>query len=304
MEYHERRHITFLRHLPPHVFQYREQHIIGCRAGRHARLHAVRLLVFHLYRHLKTPAALHVLAPVSSNLQVAVTLNILAQKPAQHCLTHNRQQHRLVHIRRRAEVLQLLVLVAQHRRRLIAVQDIHDMLRLELLVHLLYRLQHQPQQLRAVLHAVRLPAVVAVAAVVLVVLLAEIVQQQLPPAYYRLRIRLCLKQQLIAYLYLLHGLVFLELAQPLDVFRRVEAYTLPLAAVSARATRLLIVTFQRLRHVVMHHKPHIRLVDTHTERYRRHYHLTLFHQERILISAPLLRVHTRMVRPRGNTVHA
>ena len=53
----------------------------------------------------------------------------------------------------------------------------------------------------------------------------------------------------------------------------------------------------------MDHKAYVRLVDTHTEGYRRHDHLTLLHQESVLVRTTRRSVHAGMVRTSRDTVH-
>ena len=195
------------------------------------------------------------------------------------------------------------MMITHHFCRLVAVKYIYDVFRTVFLVYLLDGLQRNLQQLACVHHLIGLPAVVAVTAFVLVVLLAEIVQQQFSAAYGTLRITLRLKQQLVTNTNLFRSLVFLETAQTLDVVRAVETDTLSFAAVTTGTTCLLIITFQALRDVVMHHEPHIRLVDTHTECNRRNNHLTLFHQECILVRTTCCRIHSGMVRSGADAVH-
>ena len=67
------------------------------------------------------------------------------------------------------------------------------------------------------------------------------------------------------------------------------------SSVPTGPTRLLIISLQTLRNVVMDHITHIRLVDTHSERNRRHDHIHLFVQKLILICGPGHRIHPGMV---------
>ena len=212
-------------------------------------------------------------------------------------------QRALFLIARRTEVLQFVVMVTHHLRGRVAVQNIHYVLSFMLLVDLLNRLQDQLQQLACIHFLVRLTAVVAVAAFLLVVFLTKIVQQQLAPANRALRITLRLKQQLVADTDLLRRLIFLETTQTFNIVRAVETQTVSFAAISAGTTRLLIIALQTLRDVIVYYKTHVRLVNTHSESDRSHDHLTLFHQEGILMRTTRRRVQTGMVRLGRDTVH-
>ena len=170
-------------------------------------------------------------------------------------------------------------------------------------VHLLNRLQRQLQQLARIDLLVCLTAVVAVAALVLRVLLAEIVEQQFTPTDRTLRITLRLEKQLVADADLFRRLVFLETSQTLDVVRAVETDTLSFAAVTTCTACLLIVSFQTLRDVIVDHKTNVRLVDTHTERDRRYDHLTLLHQECVLVRTTRRSIHTGVIRTSRDTIH-
>ena len=68
----------------------------------------------------------------------------------------------------------------------------------------------------------------------------------------------------------------------LAVTIRVVQDTLCTVLISAGATTLLDVTFQRFRHRVMYHKPHILLVDTHTKSNCRNNDLDLISHPSIL----------------------
>ena len=202
-----------------------------------------------------------------------------------------------------AEVLKVVMMITHHFGGLVPVKDIYDMFRFVFLVYLLDGLKCQLQQLARIHLFIYLAAVVAVAAVVLVVFLAEIVQQQFAPAYSALRITLRLEQQLVPDAYLFRCLVFLEPAQTLYVVRRIETQTVALAAVTTGTPCLLIIAFQRFRDVIMYHETHIRLVDTHAERYRCYYHLAFLHQERVLVGAASRGIHPGVIGARADAVH-
>ena len=177
------------------------------------------------------------------------------------------------------------------------------MFRTMLLVHLLNRLQSDLKQLTRIHLFVGLTAVVAVTAFLLGIFLSEIVQQQFTPTNRTLCITLCLKQQLVAYADLLRSLVFLKTSQTLDVVRAVETQADTFSAVTTCTTGLLIIALQTLRYVVMYDKTNIRLVNTHSEGDCRYDHLTLLHQERILVRTSRLCVHSRVVGSCTNSVY-
>ena len=143
-----------------------------------------------------------------------------------------------------AKVLQFGMFVCQYTCRLFSANDIHNMFRTEFLVQLMNSLQYQTEQLRRIHHLICLTAVITTSAVVFLVVFAKIVQQQFPTTNRTLRIRLCLKQQLIANLLLRHRLALLEFPQALNVFGRIEADTLSLATITTSTTSLLVIAFQ------------------------------------------------------------
>ena len=61
----------------------------------------------------------------------------------------------------------------------------------------------------------------------------------------------------------------------MNVARRVEQKCLARQAVTPRAPDFLIILFERLRHVVVNHEAHIRLVNSHSECERGNHNLHL-----------------------------
>ena len=68
-----------------------------------------------------------------------------------------------------------------------------------------------------------------------------------------------------------------------------------LAAVAARAARLLVVSLERLGYVVVDHVAHVGLVDAHAEGDRGDDHLHALHEEVVLVGGARGGVHARMV---------
>ena len=84
-------------------------------------------------------------------------------------------------------------------------------------------------------------------------------------------------------LLLRHRLVLHELLQLLNVRWIIEQQTITLHTISTTTTRFLIIPFQTLRHIIVDHKPHIRLIDAHSKRNGSHNHIAIFHQKRVLM---------------------
>ena len=86
------------------------------------------------------------------------------------------------------------------------------------------------------------------------------------------------------------------------VAERVQQHALGGLAVAARAARLLVVRLQRARHGVVHHQPHVRLVDAHAERVGGHDHPGLLLHEGLLHLAPVVVVQAGVVRQRPDAL--
>ena len=75
-----------------------------------------------------------------------------------------------------------------------------------------------------------------------------------------------------------------------------------LATIAAGTARLLIVTLERLGNIVVDNISHVGFVDTHTKSDRCHNHIHPLHKESILIVGARLRIHTRVVGQRLDSV--
>ena len=127
-------------------------------------------------------------------------------------------------------------------------------------------------------------------------------QQRLAPAHRTLGIGDRLEQQQFADLLLGHRLALHELLEFLDILVAVEGDAVPLAAVAAGTSRLLVVSFERLRDVVVDHIAHVGLVDAHTEGDRGDDHLDALHEEVVLVGRTRRGIHTGVVGPRPDAV--
>ena len=89
-------------------------------------------------------------------------------------------------------------------------------------------------------------------------------------------------QQQLADVLFHDALVVHELLQFLQVLLRIECYADALSAVTSCATRLLIVSLQGFRYVIVYDKAHIGLVYAHSEGYRGADDINAFHEEIVL----------------------
>ena len=67
-------------------------------------------------------------------------------------------------------------------------------------------------------------------------------------------------------------------------------------AVASGAARFLVVTLDVLRQIIMDHEADVRLVDAHAERDRGANHPDFVAQKQVLVSAPIVGLHSRMIR--------
>ena len=95
-----------------------------------------------------------------------------------------------------------------------------------------------------------------------------------------------------------HRLTTHKLFEFFDVFVTVERQTMSLTAISTRSSRLLVITFYTLGHVIMNHKANVWFIDPHTKGNRCDDNISIFHKEHILIFNPCLRVQACMIRDR------
>ncbi len=99
-----------------------------------------------------------------------------------------------------------------------------------------------------------------------------------------------------------------QLAVPLEhhaplqeVRRRVNQQALGLEPVASRASGLLLVVLERLRRAGVHDEPHVRSIDPHAERHRRHDDVRVLVEERVLVAASFLVCEAGVIRPRPHT---
>ena len=170
------------------------------------------------------------------------------------------------------------------------------MLYLEMLGQGIHEPEHHLHLFLTVETGLGMEAIVATAAVVLLICLSEIVEQQLPAALARLRVRSHFAQQLTAYLLLRHRLALHKLLELLDVLVAVVGYTGTLLTVPSGAARLLEIALDALRDVVMDDEAHIGLVYAHSEGYGGHDNVHLLHQEAVLVLGPRLGVQPGVIR--------
>ena len=83
---------------------------------------------------------------------------------------------------------------------------------------------------------------------------------------------------------------------------RIERYAFAFAAVSTRTARLLVVTLKTFGYIVVYHESHVGLVYSHSEGYRGHYHIHLFHQELVLVLRTRLGIQTGVIGQRLDAV--
>ena len=147
----------------------------------------------------------------------------------------------------------------------------------------------------AVITLGRIEADVAVAAR-LVVVLAEVVEQHLTAAGLRLGEGRHHVELVLLHLQLLGVFDVVEQpAHPTDVGGIVEQQRLGRSAVTPGAAGFLIVGFDVLRDVVVHHEAHVGLVDAHAERHRRHHDLDVILEEGLLGLLTQLQRQTGMI---------
>ena len=112
--------------------------------------------------------------------------------------------------------------------------------------------------------------------------LAEVLEDVLSPGGWCLGIAGHLLQELQADFALCDGLSGKELLQLLHVLQTVKGDAVTFATIPTSPARLLIVGFERLRHVVMDDIPDVGLVDAHSEGNGRDDHIHVLHEELIL----------------------
>ena len=139
-------------------------------------------------------------------------------------------------------------------------------------------------------------AVVARAAAALGRIVAEIAQQHAAPARFQLAVIHHLPQALEGALaFVLIFQLIEEIAALMPDAGRVEKQALRRIAVAPRAPGLLVVSFDRLRHIEVNDAAHIRFVDAHAERDRGADHRRLIAIEALLRFRPRLRAQPGVV---------
>ena len=92
-----------------------------------------------------------------------------------------------------------------------------------------------------------------------------------------------------------NGLSLHKLFKLLQIFMREKGYADSLSAIAAGAAGFLIISFQTLRYVIMYHKPHIGIVNAHSECNRGHDHVDALHEKVVLRLRSCGRVEAGMI---------
>ena len=130
----------------------------------------------------------------------------------------------------------------------------------------------------------------------LVVVLAEVVEQHLTAAGLRLGEGRHHVELVLLHLQLLGVFDVVEQAShPANVGGIIEQQRLGRGPIAAGPAGLLIVGFDILGDVVVHHEAHVGLVDPHAKRHRRHHYLDIVLEEGILGAQPLIQRQARMI---------
>ena len=120
-------------------------------------------------------------------------------------------------------------------------------------------------------------------------------QEYLSTTYGRFGIRRRFQQQLFSDFLFRYRLSLHELLQFLQVLVGIEGDALSFPSIPSGPSGFLIIAFQAFRHIIMNHKAHVRLVDTHTKRDGSYYHLDILLQKRVLIGVSRSRIHSRVI---------
>ena len=176
-------------------------------------------------------------------LEHTIILDVLADIPGKHTLTHHRCQEVLIAVLGRAKYLELIVLVAFHLVGCVSTDDIDDILGLEAFLERNDSLDGCTQLIACLDTFAGMHAVVAIAAILLKVRLAEIVKQCLAAAHRRFGIICGFVEQLLANLLFGNGFSLHELLQFLQVFLGVESDALALTPITSGTSCRLIVSF-------------------------------------------------------------
>src|SRR5690606_39029143 len=136
----------------------------------------------------------------------------------------------------------------------------------------------------------------------LIEFLPKIMEYEFSAGHGSFRIGHDLLQQGASYLLFGHGLAGHELFKFFNVLIGVEGQTMPFSPIPARTARFLIVALNALGNVVVDHKTHIGLVDSHTKGYGGHHDVHILHQEHVLVFGTGLGIKARVVGHRTDFV--
>src|SRR5574344_1114553 len=146
--------------------------------------------------------------------------------------------------------------------------------------------------------------IIARPAIILFVNFTKIIQQSLSAALIRFRISNCLIKKLLPYLLFCKRFALHKFLQLKNILKTVESNALSLPDVTACTPRLLIITFQRLRHIIMDNKTDIGLINTHSKRYCRNNNIYVLHQKFILVCSSCCCIQAGMIRQCLDSVNA
>ena len=293
---------VLLGNLAPQVLEDAEQLAIDSAAATHMQFLVKHLGILVILDNPEFLTTAQERLAFLGHLDDAIVLDVLGEIIGKHTLPDNRHEELLVTFLGTAEDLQFVVLVALYLGRGVTHHHMGDIFGLEALPQGEYRINGGTQLLSRLDAFLGLEAVVAVATVVLIVGLAEVVQQGAPAAHRRLGIVARLEQQLFADFLLRYGLTLHEFLQLIQVLAGIEGDALAFAAITSRASRLLIIALKALGNVVVDDKSHIGLVNAHAEGDGRHNDVHILAEEGILVSTTHGTLHTGMVGQRLDVV--
>ena len=229
------------------------------------------------------------------NAQQTIVLDALLDVAGYHCLADDGIPERRLAVVAASEAAEHFVAMCDDVVRLVADQDIDDVLRLEAFLDGIDDFEHQ-QELVASFHSfARMEAIVALAAVLGLVLLSEVMQEELASADGRLGVCCRLLQQLPTDILLCNGFALHELLELAQVVRREESEADAFSAVSASSACLLIIAFEALGNVVVDDVADVGFVDAHTKSNGSNDDVDALHEEVVLCLCPIDRLHSCMI---------
>ena len=201
-----------------------------------------------------------------------------------------------------AEHLQPVVAEALHLLRRLSRQHVDDMHHAKTLAGAIDRGHRLDDGVGCVPRVSRGEAVVAVAAIARM-RLAEPGQDRLPPAQRRLAdVEQGVELGSLDALYVIRRCAIVDhAAAEHHVAHRIAHPRGGGVVIASSAARLLVVGFDRARHVEMGDEPHVGLVDAHAERHGRGHHDAILFQKHVLVVRAGARIHPRMIGQRANT---